>query len=159
MKRGVRSVAMGLLLVGLTALSALAQNVHFKGGDPDFADLGTVLQSDLCLAGLGNEDVTITVTAMGTPTTTCTNRGGTQAPGQNPGTLTLVGGLTISADEIQNGNVCVTVSTLAPGTPSAQDAGCPNGNWSAAIRDVLFTSATITVMQGGMTVLSDTFTP
>jgi len=123
---------------------ATAQNVHVKGS-PTFSDLGTTLNSTICFAGLGNCDLTVqlVVTSAGSATT-CTNKGGTQAPGQNPGNVTVTGAVAVPASDIKNGNVCVPITTTAPANPTAAEAGCPNGNWSAAITDVIFSGATTT---------------
>jgi hypothetical protein len=149
---------LGLLIAALIATIALAASVHFKGR-VSFTDNGLTLTAVGALAGLGNGDVVIDMTATANPTATCTNQGGNTAPGQNPAAVTVGGQTAIPDSEIKNGNTPFTVTTNAPAQPTWDQAGCPSQNWTAAITDLAFTSATIKVYQNGILVLQQTFTP
>ena len=130
--------ALGLLL-GL-ASSASAASPHFLGG-VKVVDQGTTLRVSGSVAGLGNEDVRIVVTATGTAVIDCRNPGGNIAPGQNK-TVSVSGTQVITA--VKNGRVNFNVATLAP-TPPAD--ACPNSQWTPILRDVRFTDADVFVFQ------------
>lgn len=149
----IRHLAIAVMLLASTALAA---NVHLKGGakaEPSFVDGGITLSTAGALAGLGNGDVLITLDGTADVMSTCTNKGGNQAPGQNPAEVDVSGAQSIPASEVKNGNVAFNVTTVAPVTPIPGAPGCPNKNWSQTIDDLSFTSATITVEQGGVVVL------
>ncbi len=151
--------AKGKLLTAVVVFSvaiAIASSVHFKSG-PTFFDHGLTLSAAGSLAGLGNGDILISLSAAATPTATCTNKGGNEAPGQNPATVNVTGAEAIPAGEVKNGTTPFSVTTTAPSQPTAAQAGCPSDNWTATITDLQFTSATITVMQNGATVLTKSF--
>ncbi|MFL6584941.1 MAG: hypothetical protein ACJ8KU_10545 [Chthoniobacterales bacterium] len=135
-----------------------AANVHFKKA-PTFSDQGTTLRTCFSLAGLGMEDVTITVKTTGSATTICTNQGGNAAPGQNKVPVSPSAQQTFPSTEIKNGNLSVCLTTAAPPQPTATEAGCPNSNWSANITDVQFATAEVIVEQAGKVVLDQKFRP
>jgi hypothetical protein len=156
-----------LLVSGLTASVALAASVHLKGGknaEPSFSDGGLTLSASGDLAGLGNGDVLVTLTATADVTASCINPGTGEhrPPGQNPAPITVTGSQAIPEEEIKNGNTPFSVETVAPPSTIAGAPDCPNTNWTETIDDLSFTSATITVEQPPGTVVlivSCTFSP
>lgn len=145
----------------LAAGPATAASVHLKGGrnaEPAFFDAGLTLEAAGALAGLGNGDVLVTLTANADVTATCTNpAGANQPPGRNPAPVTVSGSQAIPEEEIKNGTTPFAVETEAPVTPIPGAPECPNPQWTESITDLSFTSATITVEQPpGTTVLTVT---
>jgi hypothetical protein len=137
---------------------ALASNVHLKGGpraQPTFRDIGLALTATGNLAGLGNGDVLVILSASANATANCCNPGGScKVPGHNPAPVSVTGSESIPASEIKNGTTPFAVTTESPRTPIPGAPDCPNASWQENITDLAFTSATITVMQGGSTVLT-----
>jgi hypothetical protein len=149
----------GALIVASSMIAPLwASSVHLKGGptaEPTFSDGGLTLSSTGELAGLGNGDILVTLTARANPTANCCTPGSQcKVPGQNPAPVTVTGSEAIPASEIKNGNVTFMVTTRAPTSPVPGAPDCPNTGWTENITDMAFTSATITVMQGGSTVFT-----
>ena len=119
--------------------TASAADVHLKGGrnaEPAFTDDGVDETLNVAgeLSGLGNGDVLVTLTAEADVSSTCTNQGGNQAPGQNPAPITVSGSQAIPEEELKNGNTPFNVTTEAPVLiiPGAPD--CPNQNWTRSSR-------------------------
>lgn len=141
-----RALAVVVCVVGVTAAS-----VHFVKG-PEFVDAGVQLVVSGKLAGLGEGDVTILVSAAGLASVECTNPGGQVAPGQDTA-IQASGSVTLPASK--NGNLVFSVATAVPTV--APTPACPNTSWSAAVTEVAFGSGLITVVQGGEVVLSQPF--
>ncbi len=154
MKLNKRFALRSIAVVGLIATMALAVFAAVRLSKSSFTDKGTTLQSCFKLTGLGNEDVTITVSTTGTASTTCTNPGGNNPPGQQV-PVSPSGSTTIPSNQIKNGTVTVCLTTVEP-TVTSEQAGCPRP-FTATVNDVQFQTATVKVEQGGKTVLVQQF--
>jgi hypothetical protein len=134
MRRHAFAIA-ALLVAGV----AFAANAHFIG-EPTVTQQNRQLKVCGSVAGLGNENVTVVVSA--TATTTCTNKGGNVPPGQ----VETVSG-TVSNLKPENGRVNFCVTTNAPANP------CPDG-----MRPIsTFSNVSVKIYQGGKLVLSENF--
>jgi hypothetical protein len=148
----VLTAAGAILLLGT---AAYAGNVHFvpQVNSPAWIDQGLTLNETGKIAGLGNGDVVINLSATADVTAVCSNQGGNEAPGQNPAPITVAGSTIIPEGAVKNGTVTFSVTTQAPATPIAGAPDCANPNWTESITDLAFTSARTTVSQLGVTEL------
>jgi hypothetical protein len=140
--------AFALMVVAILWTTAVsADNPHYRRG-PSAIDNGFTASATGTITGLGNGDVIITLSfPNATGTTICTNRGGTQAPGQNPAAPVSVSGSQF-VDDPKNGTLSFTVVTDAPADPSPQSAGCANfKTWTAAFDNLTFGEGTLTIEQ------------
>lgn len=145
----IAALAVSALLAFVPA--ALAGNAHLRNNvrpNPAFVDNGLTLTGTAAYAGLGNFDTLQTLDATGNPTSSCTNpAGATQPPGQNPAEADVSGSTAVPKGDIKNGNVTIATVTNAPTSPIPGAPDCPNPQWTEAITDMAFTSATIKLFQ------------
>jgi hypothetical protein len=145
-----------LVLVAFLTAQVQGASVHVKSG-PVITTTAKSLKLDICLAGLGNQDIQAKITVTGNATVNCLNPSGFLVPGKNKVPIITTATTNISRTAIKNGNVCFNVTALAPATVDPLLAGCPNKNWIAQVVSVEFTSVTLVVVQGGQVVLNQTF--
>jgi hypothetical protein len=146
MRRIITTLFTLFAVISLSNSIVLADNPHYKKG-PTVVDNGFTATATGTIAGLGNGNVIATLSfPNATGTTTCTNPGGAQAPGQNPAVPAPTTGSQLIS-KVKNGTVSFTVTTDPPSNPSAAAAGCPNGNWTAAFNNITFGSGTLTISQ------------
>src|SRR5919107_4254503 len=101
-----------VLVASVAAIASAAVTFH-QG--PTCRDIGTQLQCTGNVSGLGNENLSVTVTAQGTGTVQCTNPAGNVAPGQTF-TTDVSGSQTGIAPK--NGRATFNVTTTAPTAPA-----------------------------------------
>jgi hypothetical protein len=113
------------------------------------------------IAGLGNQDVVITIEIAGSADLYFVNKGGNEAPGQNKAPFHSLATAVFHPDA-KNGTVSFKLTADLGPALDALLAGAtpPNKNWTAQLRNVLITGVRLTVEQpAGTVVLQQTFTP
>jgi hypothetical protein len=142
-----------ILTLGLGAGVASAQSGHFVG-DVTCTDIGTQLECEGKVAGLGGTTFEIRVAVPGaTADVTCTNPGQNPAPGQAFDFAAVGSGGPQPTP--RNGQFRFDVTTAAPTAPAGS---CPNPQWTATVTDVDFSGTTATVTLFEDNAVSDTVT-
>ena len=155
-----RILIVTLVVVGALALAGVAaatEGAHFtQNGAPVCTDIGLQLECTAEIAGLGQQRVVGTINAPGALAVNniCQNKGGGQAPGQNPAVDFTAQGSAVGVVD-KNGRAFIDATTNSPSV-SAKDAGCPNGNWTVIVGDVVFNSYSFTITQGNTTLFTCT---
>jgi len=148
MKTITRNLIFGLALVCsamIFAAQASAQSGHFLDQNLQCRDIGTQLQCTGKVAGLGGTTFEIEVEAEGQAIVECTNAGGNVAPGQTTdATLT---GSTGPQPTPRNGSFRFSFTTVSPPAPAES---CPNSGWTATVVDIVFTTATLQLIEDGV---------
>ena len=151
MKRYLLLSAVVLAVLAFPGVAS-AQSGHFVG-TPTCADIGTQVDCDGKVAGLGGTTFEITVEADGIATVECTNPGGNVAPGQD--TAVDVSGSSGPLATPRNGQFRFSLTSDDP-EPLPATPTCPNRQWTPNIVDVTFGDATVSLFEDG--VLSDQVT-
>jgi hypothetical protein len=151
MRRLFSSISAAMTVLALTAAVASAAVTWHSGPTVTFNGTSSVTATGDS-SGLGNTPAIATLQVEGTVTYTCRNKGGEEAPGQNPVPATGTGTQDLgNSDHNGRGVLNITVSLDAPAAVvSGKVAGCPNNNWKG-INPVSsgITGATLTIEQGG----------
>jgi len=151
MRRIAISISAALAVLAFTSAIAFAAVSWKAGPSVTFNGTSSVTATGEA-SGLGNQPAIATLDVEGTVTYTCRNKGGGEAPGQNPVPATGTGTQDLgNSDHNGRGELNITVSLDAPApVVSGKVAGCPNGNWQG-INPVSsgIIAATLTIEQGG----------
>jgi hypothetical protein len=130
MRRIVFSMAAVATALAMTATVALAAVTWHSGPTVTF-DGTTSATASGDGSGFGNQPAVATLTLHASVTYTCQNKGGAQAPGQNPVDATTSGSADLgNADHNGRGVFNFTVTFAPAATVPGKSIGCPNGNWT-----------------------------
>jgi len=158
-------LTIAVLIVGAITSSVALAAVTVKSLPTVTFSGATVTATGGNFSGLGNTPAFANLTASGSATYTCSNKGGNQAPGQNP-----VPAQSGSSGDINLGNSDhngrgtisnITATVTAPPTPTAQQVGCGGGgstSWTVTLNTLTATDATLVITQGGSQIFCRTYT-
>jgi hypothetical protein len=158
MRRLTVPLTAAIAVAAFATAAAVAASPHFlRGSTPTctFSTVGTQTDSVTCsggtIAGLGNGDLQLQLSGSGFATFTCTNKGGTTAPGQNKVPVSVSPASEIvPGSSVKNGSVTlpsIGPATVPTPTPTSQEAGCPNGNWTASVASIGITDVVLVISQ------------
>jgi hypothetical protein len=156
MRHFLTSILGALMILTIAASVALADTIHSI--TVSFSDTTVTASGDI--SGLGSKKPAFAVLEVnGFALYTCANKGGNEAPGQNPVPLIATSPAQDLGNTVNNGRgtVDVSVTLTAPASVSASTAGCPNNNWKATLKSVTVASATLTITQGNQTIFQQTY--
>jgi len=161
MRRQILLVVGAVAILASTAWFALAAVTWHSGPTITFNSDHTCVTVTGDGSGFGNQPAVAHVTANGTVTYTCQNKGGNQSPGQNPVAASSTGSQDLgNADHNGRGVLNLTVCLTALPTVSGDVAGCPNGNWTGINPQpfpVPITGGKVTITQGNNTIFTQPF--
>jgi hypothetical protein len=135
------------MIISVTGAAIFAASPHYKKGGQPVCTINTVNGTATCsagtVAGLGNDDVRVTVSLSASAGTFCHNKGNPAniVPGQNPANATGSSTLNFSPDQIKNGTLSIPPISVnvTVATPTADTAGCPNdNNWTVTLGTVTY---------------------
>jgi hypothetical protein len=155
MRRLVASVPAVVMAFAMTASVVLAAVTWHSGPTVVFNGVTSATASGDG-SGFGNQPAVATLTLHASVTYTCQNRGGAQAPGQNPVDATTSGSADLgNADHNGRGTFNFTVTFSPAATVPGKSIGCPNGNWTG-VNPVSsgVTGADLVITQGSKTIYS-----
>ena len=164
MRKSLLLIVGALLALVVTSSVALAA-VNVKSEPRASFSGASVTLTNGNFSGLGSVPASATLTVTGLATYTCSNKGGNEAPGQNP--VPAQGGSSGpvdlgNADHNGRGTITTMTATATAGpTPSAKTVGCGGGGstqWKVVNPVVTVTGAQLVIKQGGSMVFCRNYT-
>ncbi len=163
----LKYIAVFAVAGAFAALSTLAfgANPHFtKSGAPTCTVTNGQVTCSAQMAGLGNEDIVVNLDVAGEATFLCVQPGQKKrddpniSPGANKVPFSGSATQTIPGASVKNGRATIgpITSPSQEPTATAEQAGCPSGNWGTQLDTATVTTVTISATQGGETLFSCT---